>query len=110
MADSKLTLMAHLLRRAGFGVARDKLDAYVSKGYEATVEELLHPEDQPDVESDLMERYLPEYETLAAIDSNQQLWVYRMINTGRPLQEKMALFWHGDDCAPATQRRTTDGR
>ena len=43
MADSKLTLMAHLMRRAGFGAARDELDAYVSKGYEATVEELVHP-------------------------------------------------------------------
>ena len=98
MADSKITLMAHLLRRAGFGAARDELDAYVSKGYEATVEELLHPEDQPDVESDLMERYLQEYETLAAVDSNQQAWVYRMINTKRALQEKMALFWHGILC------------
>ena len=47
MADSKIALMAHLLRRAGFGATRDELDAYVSKGYEATVEELLHPENQP---------------------------------------------------------------
>ena len=98
MVDSKIALMAHLFRRAGFGAARDELDVYVSKGYEATVEELLHPEDQPDVDSDLMERYLQEYETLGAIDSSQQAWVYRMINTGRPLQEKMALFWHGVLC------------
>ena len=98
MADSKIALMAHLLRRAGFGATRDELDAYVSKGYEATVEELLHPENQPDVEIDLMERYHPEYEMLAAIDTNQQAWVYRMIKTGRPLQEKMALLWHGILC------------
>ena len=98
MADSKIALMAHLLRRAGFGATRDELDAYVSKGYEATVEELLHPENQPDVEIDLMERYHPEYEMLAAIDTNQQAWMYRMIKTGRPLQEKIALFWHGILC------------
>ena len=24
----------------------------------------------------------------------QTNWVYRMINTPRPLEEKMALFWH----------------
>ena len=98
MADNDIALMAHLMRRAGFGASRDQLEAYVAKGYEATVEELLHPETQPDVDWDVMERYLPEYGELAAIDSNQQVWVYRMINTGRPLQEKMALFWHGIHC------------
>ena len=98
MADNDIALMAHLMRRAGFGATRDELEARVAKGYEATVEELLHPEDQPDVDLDLMERYLPEYGELAGIDSNQQAWVYRMLNTGRPLQEKMVLFWHGIHC------------
>src|SRR5262249_25165322 len=39
-----IALMAHLMRRAGFGAGRDELEARVAKGYEATVEELLHPE------------------------------------------------------------------
>ena len=95
MANDEIALMAHLLRRAGFGAARDELEAYVEKGYEATVEELLYPENQPDIELDLMERYLPEYEELAGADSNQQNWMFRMINTRRPLQEKIALFWSG---------------
>jgi uncharacterized protein (DUF1800 family) len=30
---------------------------------------------------------------------NVQQWVYRMINTPRQLQEKMALFWHMIFCA-----------
>ena len=47
---TELELMAHLFRRAGFGATRDELDAALSKGYEATVEELLHPERQPEVE------------------------------------------------------------
>ena len=95
MADSDIALMAHLMRRAGFGAARDELEALVAKGYEATVEELLHPENQPDVEFDLMERYLPEYGNLGAIDFSQQAWLYRMINTRRQLQEKLALSWSG---------------
>ena len=82
MADKDIALMAHLMRRAGFGASRDELEARVAKGYEATVEELVHPEGQPDVDMDLMQRYLPEYGELAGIDSNQQAWVYRMINTG----------------------------
>ena len=98
MANNDLATMAHLMRRAGFGATRDELEAYAAKGYEATVEDLVHPETQPDVEQDLMERYLPEYGGLAGIDSNQQAWVYRMISSKRPLQEKMTLFWHGILC------------
>ena len=95
MADRDVSLMAHLMRRAGFGAARDELEARVAKGYEATVEELLHPESQPDVEADIMGRYMPEYEELTAFESNPQAWVYRMVNSKRQLEEKLALFWHG---------------
>ena len=95
MANTDIALMAHLLRRAGFGAARDELEAYAAKGYEATVEELLHPEDQPDLEMDLMARYMPEYRELQGIYLDQQAWTYRMINSKRQLQEKMTLFWHG---------------
>ena len=99
MADNDIALMAHLLRRAGFGATRGELEAYCAKGYENTVEELLNPEGQPAIEEDLMFRYLPEYSELAGIESNQQAWVYRMINTKRPLEEKIALFWHGILCS-----------
>ena len=103
MADNDISSMAHLLRRAGFGASRDELEAYVAKGYEATVEELIHPEVQPDVDHFLMERYLPEYSNLGDISSNQQAWVYRSINTKRPFQEKMALFWHGILCTGSSK-------
>ena len=95
MADNDIALMAHLMRRAGFGAARDELEARAAQGYEATVDELLHPEDQPDVESDLMERYRPDYSELLALPATKDAWVYRMITTRRQLQEKMVLFWHG---------------
>ena len=95
MADNDIALMAHLMRRAGFGAARDELEARVVKGYEATVEELLHPEDQPEVDLDLMERYMPEYGEMEVQFAAQQAWMYRMVNSRRQLQEKMTLFWHG---------------
>src|SRR6266536_1046579 len=31
----------------------------------------------------------------SAVLGSAPRWIYRMINTKRPLQEKMALFWHG---------------
>ena len=45
MSKQELELMAHLMRRAGFGATRDELEEYVAKGYDTVVEELLHPAD-----------------------------------------------------------------
>ena len=86
--------MAHLMRRAGFGDTRGDLELRVAKGYLAVVEELLHPEDQPAINDELLYRIFPGYEGALAPPINQAEWVYRMINTRRPLEEKMALFWH----------------
>jgi uncharacterized protein (DUF1800 family) len=94
-ALTDLELIAHLYRRAGFGATRDELEAALTRGYEATVEELLHPEAQPDIEDDLIFRYYIDMKEARLLDPSQAYWVYRMINTGRPLEEKLALFWHG---------------
>jgi uncharacterized protein (DUF1800 family) len=99
MADQDIALMAHLLRRAGFGASREEIEAKAAKGYEATVEELLHPESQPALDEDLLLRYHPGYNHAIGIETNIQQWVYRMINNPRQLQEKMSLFWHMIFCA-----------
>ena len=96
MADNDIALMAHLMRRAGFGATREELETRVKKGYEATVEELLHPEEQEPVDIYELLRYHPwlwKSGTLPGMGSAS--WLYRMINTKAPLQEKMNLFWHG---------------
>ena len=96
MTDTNLALMAHLLRRAGFGAGRKELERYAAQGYEATVEELLHPEDAPPAleDEDLIRRYHIDQNSLIYVESCQAYWLYRMINTRRPLEEKIALFWH----------------
>ena len=98
MASEDIGLMAHLMRRAGFGASYDELEARAAKGYQATVEELLHPESQPELETDLMERYFVDWRELNALDVNQHYLAYRMLNTHKPLQEKITLFWHGILC------------
>ena len=47
MACEDIALMAHLMRRAGFGASREELEARAARGYEATVEELLNPDAEP---------------------------------------------------------------
>ncbi len=98
MAGNDIALMAHLMRRAGFGATYDELEARAAKGYEATVEDLIHPEGQPDLEMDILERYFTDWRDLIALENNQAYWTYRMINTKHPLREKIALFWHGILC------------
>ena len=34
MSNNDIALMAHLMRRAGFGADRDQLEAMAAKGYE----------------------------------------------------------------------------
>jgi len=90
-------LMAHLLRRAGFGATFEELETYCAKGYQATVEALLHPERQPAIEEDLLERYYVDWKESRNIEGAMTETIYRMNANAsrRPLQEKMALFWHG---------------
>jgi hypothetical protein len=90
-----IALMAHLMRRAGFGATRDELEARCAKGYEQTVEELLNPERQPETDGYSLLRYQPS----ALLPGGQPPmgnvnWLYYLVNTQRPLEEKMALFWH----------------
>ena len=51
-----LELMAHLMRRAGFGATRDELDQRMEQGYDATVDELLHPSGPDVMPTDLIRR------------------------------------------------------
>ncbi len=97
MSTNDLTLIAHLLRRAGFGATRDELEDYAAKGYEATVDELLDPESAPSpyADEDIIRRYHVTHNNFYPIEACQTYWMRRMINTTRPLEEKIALFWHG---------------
>src|SRR6476660_8178349 len=90
-----IALMAHLMRRAGFGASRDELEARVAKGYDATVEELLHPETQPPVDPYTLLRYQPSALRPAGVPPMGNVhYMYCLVTTQRPLEEKMALFWH----------------
>jgi len=94
MGVTDLALIAHLMRRAGFGATRGELERHSSKAYEDIVEDLLHPERFPDVDDDVIMRYYLELNNADSVEPWNFRWIYRMINTQRPLQEKMALFWH----------------
>ena len=96
VTTTDLSLMAHLLRRAGFGSDRAELERYAERSYEDVVDDLLNPDRFEEPEDEVLARFYPH---LQANKDNPAIWngrwFYRMINTDRPLEEKMTLFWHG---------------
>ena len=95
MADNDIASMAHLMRRAGFGATREELERRAATGYEQTVEELLTPEEQEPVDRLDFLRYHPwAWKPGTLSNPGSSTWLYHMVNTPAPLQEKMVLFWH----------------
>ena len=98
MADQ---LMQHLLRRAGFGSTADELAYYGKFSFSGAVDALLNYDQvADDIDSKIG---TPGYVGVTAqgpfqpnsnINHARQRWLFRMVHSERPLQEKMALFWH----------------
>ena len=91
----------HLLRRAGFGASQEEISFYEELGYGGTVARLINYETIPDDVDSLIGQ--PGYVAITAaggfmpaanIAHARQRWLFRMVHSRRPLQEKMALFWH----------------
>ena len=95
MGNTDVELIAHLMRRAGFGATRDQLEQYAAKGYEATVDGLINPVDERRMDDALIRRFHPELSGMLGPFGTGANWLYRMATTTTPLREKMALFWHG---------------
>ena len=91
----------HLLRRGGFGVSSADAETFRDMSTSEAVSYLVDYEGRPDDVDARIGR--PDHAQVVSkdlfapdIDINdaRQRWMFRMIHTRRPLQEKMALFWH----------------
>jgi uncharacterized protein (DUF1800 family) len=81
---------AHLLRRAGFGATAAELDEWSRLSHDDAVERLVTAIEDPR----LNDRALDQGFNLLTMDGYRAVWLFRMLHTTQPLQEKMALFWH----------------
>ena len=94
MAES--ATIPHLLRRAGFGADPNELARYQRMGFETVVNHLvdyqsLDNSTVPARPNIVLSYANSQYDDLETI---QWWWLNRMVNTSRPLEEKMTLFWH----------------
>jgi uncharacterized protein (DUF1800 family) len=94
---------AHLARRAGFGATPAELDAAVSLGVDAAVDQFVNYEaaDNSALETSLQglttatpPATSPVYD-LSNIAGVEKWFLHRMAFTRRPLEEKMTYFWNG---------------
>lgn len=112
---------AHLLNRAGFGGKPEEIERLVGLGSDGAVEELLNydriPESPATLDYTELRQALEDYArarqaraddaTLRALNNRinrllrekfqetREWWATLLLQTKRPLQEKMVLFWHG---------------
>ncbi len=98
MSEFNSVQAAHLLRRAGFGATPEEIDDVLLLGREGAVDYLIHYEQ---IDDSAMEQALAAQNYLQppagqplSLPAIQQWWLFRMLHTRRPLQEKMTLFWH----------------
>jgi uncharacterized protein (DUF1800 family) len=104
MARQREPELEHLFRRAGFGATEDEINDYVRLGllgFSSAAARLLNYGVVADDVDQLIGQsgyvlvtsrgpFLP----AANIADARQRWLFRMVHTRRPLQEKMTLFWH----------------
>ena len=121
---------AHLLRRAGFGGPQAEIEKLAAMGLDAAVAHLVdyqqHKYDPapPPVPEELFERpdrrersRMTEEERRAeeerrrrlerqALEETRLWWLERMLESPRPLEEKLVLFWHGHFTSGAREVRS----
>jgi uncharacterized protein (DUF1800 family) len=111
-----LPQIEHLLRRAGFGASAEDLRAVENMSSLQAVSYLLNYEQVPDdVDDRIGDAAYAGVTTRGAFSPNtniedaRQRWLFRMIHSRRPLQEKMALFWHNHFATAFSKLNNTVG-
>lgn len=90
---SNAYLVDHLLRRAGFGTTLQEHRYFNELGFDKSLAELLHPEK---VKNDSLDKIVDEQNfDFTDIADLRRWWIYRMMFSRAPLEEKICLFWHG---------------
>ena len=88
MSTNETALIAHLMRRAGFGARYDEIEALAEQGYDATVDWLLNPVGEPETDDDITLRFTPMHVDPQGFVGPASRWLYRILNTRRPLERE----------------------
>lgn len=86
---------AHLMRRAGFGASRERLQATVQRGLAGTLDDLFNTQSNS-AEFTSASNQLAQSALSGGDSKGLSVWWLRdMLESKSPLVEKMTLLWHG---------------
>ena len=109
-------VLEHVLRRIGFGASPTEVARFAGQPIGSVIDTLLNYEQAPDDVDDNI--FKPEFVSVTTrgqfapntvINDARQRELFRMVHSGRPLQEKMALFWHNHFATAYTKVAGTFG-
>ena len=104
MQSSLRERIAHLLRRAGLGASRTEIERFLPLGIEGAVDNLLSYDQQAEtIDDEAILSLLRGESPRLRPPMVANWWLYRMLVTQRPLQERMALFWHNHFATSASK-------
>ena len=112
MSDAATSAIAHLYRRAGFGITNTEAQSIAVNGYASAVDTLLNgaapdpasniptPTPAPNPKAGAGPESIQERKARQQVRAQQRRdialwWMQRMTASESPLREKMTLFWHG---------------
>jgi uncharacterized protein (DUF1800 family) len=109
-------MLDHVLRRMGFGASSADLDRFARAPLVGVVGYLLNYDRAPDdVDAKVNDAaYIGvttrgQFQPNSVVNDARQRWLFRMVHTQRPLQEKLALFWHNHFATAYTKVAGTFG-
>ena len=97
-------MLEHILRRMGFGASPAELAVWAGVPIDTVIDRLLNYESlSTDHDAKIGHarirrhhdgRRASRFPPNTLINDARQRWLFRMVHSQRPLEEKMALFWH----------------
>ena len=94
MQSSLTERLAHLRRRTGFSARPSEIEPLIALGIEGAVDRLLESPYDHSIDDEAVLRILQGVQNNLQPQAVSAWWLYRMLVSQQPIQERLALFWH----------------
>ena len=103
MQSSLRERLAHLRRRTGFGARASEIESLIPLGIEGAVDKVLGNPYDSEIDDEAVLRLLQGDMNNLQPQAVSAWWLYRMLVSKQPVQERMALFWHNHFATSASK-------
>jgi uncharacterized protein (DUF1800 family) len=103
MQSSLRERLAHLRRRTGFSARESEVEPLIALGIEGAVDKLLESPYDSTIDDEAILRVLQGEMNNLDPRAVSAWWLYRMLVSLQPIQERIALFWHNHFATSASK-------